>query len=449
MNLSRADAHGVWDAIVVGAGFAGVAAARELGQSGHSVLLLEGRERLGGRTFTEVRNGEQYEFGGAFVHWWQTQSITEVMRYGIELEDVEFIAETCYWPGTSGPERGHRADFSRRTLELTERIFADSARIFPRPFDPLANRELVAEFDPRSVKDHIETLGATRSDAELLSGLMCSRASGLTADVGLLSPMRWYAMNRSDAYQYTHREHYRIVGGTAGLIERMVRDARCTVKLGTPAASVSHEGDVASVRTRDDAVHHSRVVVLAVPLATLHAVGLPDDVPGGWSRVSRDGTASRGMKVIMRAPRGTESIFAVGREDQALTWVITERQDEKGTVLVGFGPDSSRLDGDDLDAVQRSLDEVAPAGITVTEVQSHDWLTDEFSKGTWGFLRPRQLSEDLADLQRPHGRTILAGADLASGWPSYFCGAIESGIRAGTIARAISARGPAQGLEAD
>ncbi|MDX6523888.1 MAG: hypothetical protein QOI17_1401, partial [Gaiellales bacterium] len=59
------------DVVVVGGGFAGVTAAREAALAGRSVLLLEARDRLGGRTWTAPWRGHQIEYGGGWVHWHQ------------------------------------------------------------------------------------------------------------------------------------------------------------------------------------------------------------------------------------------------------------------------------------------------------------------------------------------------------------------------------------------
>ena len=61
--------HDELDVIVVGAGLAGLTAARELGKAGHRVLVLEGRDRPGGRTFTSELADTEVELGGAFIHW--------------------------------------------------------------------------------------------------------------------------------------------------------------------------------------------------------------------------------------------------------------------------------------------------------------------------------------------------------------------------------------------
>jgi monoamine oxidase len=73
----RADA----DVVVIGAGFAGLVAARELGRAGLGVLVLEARDRVGGRTWTDRRLGHDLELGGTWVHWVQPHTWAEMTRY--------------------------------------------------------------------------------------------------------------------------------------------------------------------------------------------------------------------------------------------------------------------------------------------------------------------------------------------------------------------------------
>ncbi|EUA89515.1 FAD binding domain protein [Mycobacterium ulcerans str. Harvey] len=62
------------DVVIVGAGFAGLAAARDLARQGHDVLVLEGRDRVGGRSFTGSIAGLPADMGGSFVGPARTQS---------------------------------------------------------------------------------------------------------------------------------------------------------------------------------------------------------------------------------------------------------------------------------------------------------------------------------------------------------------------------------------
>ena len=70
------------DVVVIGGGFAGVTAAREAARHGRSVTLLEARDRLGGRTWSAPWNGWQIEYGGAWVHWHQPHTWSEITRAG-------------------------------------------------------------------------------------------------------------------------------------------------------------------------------------------------------------------------------------------------------------------------------------------------------------------------------------------------------------------------------
>lgn len=70
-----------FDVIVVGAGYAGLTACRDLCTSGFKVLLLEARDRIGGRTYTVDIGGHLYEMGGTWVHWNQPHVYREMSRY--------------------------------------------------------------------------------------------------------------------------------------------------------------------------------------------------------------------------------------------------------------------------------------------------------------------------------------------------------------------------------
>ena len=76
------------DVAVVGGGLAGLTAARELGRRGRSVVLLEGRDRLGGRAWVSSFAGVDVEMGGAFVHWSQPHLWAEVTRYGLGIVEL-------------------------------------------------------------------------------------------------------------------------------------------------------------------------------------------------------------------------------------------------------------------------------------------------------------------------------------------------------------------------
>jgi monoamine oxidase len=74
------------DVVIVGGGFAGVMAARELTMRGRSAVLVEARDRLGGRTYTSDHHGHAMELGGTWVHPLQPNVWAAINRYGVQTE---------------------------------------------------------------------------------------------------------------------------------------------------------------------------------------------------------------------------------------------------------------------------------------------------------------------------------------------------------------------------
>jgi pseudooxynicotine oxidase len=62
--------------------------------------------------------------------------------------------------------------------------------------------------------------------------------------------------------------------------------------------------------------------------------------------------------------------------------------------------------------------------------RTHDWLEDEFARGTWAIHRPGWYTTHHAAMRQPENGLVFAGSDLADGWSGFVDGAIESGLRA-------------------
>ena len=105
--------------------------------------------------------------------------------------------------------------------------------------------------------------------------------------------------------------------------------------------------------------------------------------------------------------------------------------------MIGFGIDAERCDAGDLPAVQEQLDAILP-GYEVIDATAHDWLSDEFSRGTWAIHRPGWYEHHHAAMQRPEGAVMFAGSDIANGWSGFIDGAIESGLRGASLAAALA-----------
>jgi phytoene dehydrogenase-like protein len=146
-----------YDVVVVGGGFAGVTAARECALRGRSTLLLEARDRLGGRTWSEEWEGWPIEYGGAWVHWHQPHTFSELTRAGLAVE-VGPDAQRALWH-VAGERRtgtiGERDAIAQRGWDR----FVDGVReALPQPHAPLSALGALAAFDRLSIAERLDQL---------------------------------------------------------------------------------------------------------------------------------------------------------------------------------------------------------------------------------------------------------------------------------------------------
>jgi hypothetical protein len=110
------------------------------------------------------------------------------------------------------------------------------------------------------------------------------------------------------------------------------------------------------------------------------------------------GQASHGLKVWVQVRADLkETLAAIAPDDHAINWMHTEAMLDDGQILVGFGNDGAVLDVEDLDQVAPAVRDVL-GDVDIVATAGHNWLSDEFARGTWPVLRPNQLTGSLRGL---------------------------------------------------
>jgi monoamine oxidase len=425
------------DVIVVGGGFAGVTAAREAALRGRKVLLLEARDRLGGRTWRQEWHGWPIEYGGAWVHWHQPHTWSELTRAGLRVE-VSGDAQMAAWYVGSERRSGsieQRDEIARRGWDR----FVDGVRqALPAPHDPTAALRSLVRFDRLSIAERLGELQLSDEERDVLTAELESLAHAPLDQAGAVSVLRWHALSgySLELTQFTGGR-VTIVGGTRALLDAIASAAPFERLLGAPVAAVRSGGDRVEVETRDGTLFAARAVVVAVPLNTLGQVEFTPALPEDKQRAIALGQASRGIKVFIHA-RGESVLQNSIRPGHPFGYLGTDSLNGDGSqLLIGFGIDARRCDAEDLSTIQRQLDAILP-GYQALGATAHDWLADEHSRGTWAIHRPGWYEHHLAAMQRVDGRMVLAGSDIANGWSGFIDGAIESGLRAGARAAALA-----------
>ncbi|MGY1706610.1 flavin monoamine oxidase family protein [Geodermatophilus sp. SYSU D00697] len=424
------------DVIVVGAGFAGVTAARELRRQGHRVLVLEARDRIGGRTWTDTRLGRDLEMGGTWVHWIQPHTWAELSRYGIGVVPSPTPVRG-YWIAGGTRHSGTAEDL----LGLLDRGMAASTAealdLFPQPHQPLLAGDRLAEVDGLTVRQKLEHSGLTEEEFDAAEGMWATNFSGRTEDGAYTQALRWCALaGGSWQLMFEACATYKVVGGTRSLVEAIAADAGVEICLDARVVSVTQDDAAATVGLADGSSLTAAAVVVTLPLNVLDSVTFDPPLSEGKRRAAHQGQASQGVKVWARLRGEHEPFVALAPGSAPLTLCQVEHVGDGETLVVAFGSVSGRLDGTDRAAVQEALRVWLP-DVEVLEVASHDWVADELAGETWPMQRAGQLTGALAELQRPEGRVVLAGSDYANGWAGFIDGAIESGLRAGRDVHAL------------
>jgi pseudooxynicotine dehydrogenase len=422
--------------IVVGGGFAGVTAARELALRGRSVVLLEARDRLGGRTWSADWDGIPIEYGGAWVHWHQPHTWSEITRAGLRVE-LSADAERAHW--WVGDERREGTIPERDAIAERgwNRFVEGVHEALPNPHDPLRAVDELARFDRLSISERLDEIELDEEERAVLAAELESLASGPLDEVGAVSVLRTHALS---GYSLTLAQYtggrVTLADGTGALLQAIASAAPVETRLETPVAAVRAGGGGVEVETRAGELYEAAVAVVAVPLNVLGTIEFEPALSEGKQAAIALGQGSRGAKIFIRA-RGAVHENAI-RFGHPFGYLDTEVLYDDGTQLqIGFGVDAERCDASDTAAVQRALDEILP-GYELIAATAHDWLADEYARGTWATHRPGWYTLHHAEMRRPEGRVLFAGSDLANGWSGFIDGAIESGLETGARAAAQS-----------
>jgi pseudooxynicotine oxidase len=428
----------VYDVVVIGGGFAGVTAARECSERGRSVLVLEARERLGGRTWSTQWAGTEIELGGAWVHWHQPHTFSELTRAGLAVGSGHDTERAGWYVGDERRSGtiAERDEIARRGWDA----FVDGvAAALPMPHDPLHALDALTPFDRLTIAERLDRLELSVDERCVLIAELESLAHAPLHDAGAVAVLRWHALSGySLALTQQTGGRFTIAGGTVALLGAIAAAAPFELRLAAPVAALARRRDgLVEVTLSDGAGATARAAVLAVPLNTLGTIEFTPRLSEAKRRAIELGQASRGIKLMVHA-RGEPVVQNSIRPGHPFGYLATEELFDDGTqLLIGFGPDAERCAASNLPAVQRQLGEVLP-GYEAIAATAHDWLGDEFARGTWAIHRPGWYEHHHAAMQQPEGNLVLAGSDLANGWAGFIDGAIETGLRAGRLAAALS-----------
>ncbi|KAK8061232.1 flavin containing amine oxidoreductase [Apiospora hydei] len=447
-----------FDVAIIGAGLAGLTAAHEVLGAGLSCVVLEARDRVGGKTWSQPLSGGQggvAEMGAAWINDVnQTKMIALARRYKLELIEQNTTGN-CVLQSFDGKAStfpyGELPRFDQATLEDVARI-RDMCEADCQALDTFAPKN--TELDSMTFEAYLRSRGA--SETSLATATVWTRAM-LGAEPSDMSALFFLNYCRSGGGLLQMRsdrkgggQHLRIRQGTQSFAEAFARDLPAgTVRLNKPVARVVQDGpSYVKVVDTDGATYRVRKLITTVPSPALsHIDFTPRLHPAkeAWSQSAGYGFYTKAIVVFKRPFWVTKGLCGLAQSFVGPASVIRDTSspaDDKHalTCFMSGPPGQAWAALPEAERNEKLLEQLgviyadrAAVDSNLVEVLKYDWADDRWAGyGCPCASLPPGVLDTLgsASLREPLGNLHFAGTETAGDWKGYMEGAVRSGERA-------------------
>ena len=450
---SSASAGESADVIVVGTGFAGLAAAYDLRNAGASVVVLEARDRVGGRTLNApIGGGKVVEIGGQWVGPGQSRILALAESMGVETFTTYNDGNNLlYYQGSLVP-------YSSTGLPpVPDGDLAELVTAIVSEIDPLASQiSLDTPWDSAGV-DSVALDGQTAETWKLAN--LGTPGARFLFD---LSVEAVFACEPRDI-SYLHFLFYvhsgggviplvstaggaqdsRFVGGSQ-LVAQRLADAvgAARIRFNTAARRIRQDDGGVTVETDAGTFHGNHVIVALAP-TLCGRIDFDPPLPALRDQLTQrfpQGSVIKCQAVYPGPFWRDAGLSGQITSDTGPVKVTFDNSPPDGTpgVLLGFIEAdearfwSQRTQDERRQAVIESFTRYfGPQAASPTMYLEHDWSADRWTRGCYaGFLAPGVLTQYGPALRAPLDRIHWAGSETADVWNGYMDGAVRSGERA-------------------
>lgn len=444
------------DVVVVGAGLAGLTAARRLVAAGRSVVVLEARDRVGGRTLNhQVGPGRVADLGGTWIGPTQDHIAALAKQVGVTSFPEYDEGEAVYYAdgmrstySDTGPTGGAPSD-PAILADLVALVALVDRMAGEIPVDEPWKAANAEDYDRQTLDTWLREHSTNPKTRRVASAAFEAIFGAEARDVSLLYTLWYVAVAGNEKNPGTFErlinvrdgaQARRFVTGAQDISLRMARALGNRVHLSTPVRRIEQTADGVTVVSDRVTVRGQRVVVAVPPVLA----GRIDYTPALPSR--RDG-------FTQRVPQGAllkcEAIYDTPfwRQDGLTGAVVSDTGPAKicydvtpvaGTPggLLGFvgGDEARRYSGRPEElrtaVLANFVTYFGSKAAQPREFVVQDWTTELWSRGCpVDVLPPGVLTEYTSASTDPVGRIHWAGTETATYWHGYMDGAVRSGER--------------------
>jgi monoamine oxidase len=427
-----------WDVAIIGAGVAGLAAGRALAEAGHSVLILEARDRIGGRVWTrhEVDMAAPIELGAEFIHG----QIPQMLSLLHELGKAALDAGGAHWTLLHGKLQQRTEDLFGQVQEALK-----SANVLGQP-----------DISFQEFLDQSDRYGMSQDAKALARGFVQGFDAADPARVSAHSIAKeWGSGGMLDAPQFRPQGGYdAVLTALAGALDR----TNVRLQLHTAVKSVRWARGMVEVEgaflDQPFRVKASKLIV-TVPIGVLQ---LPEGAAGAirfTPAISEKSAALAGivsgavLKVVLRFRNVFWEELDGGRYHDAsffhspdtlfaTFWTCMPLRAPLLNAWMG-GPDAARLsEASDSDIIHKALEclesvfgDRAHARLQLESAHVHNWQRDPFSRGAYSYVSVGN-NEARRALAAPLQETLFFAGEATDteGEAATVTGALNSGTRA-------------------
>jgi monoamine oxidase len=438
---------GAADVLVVGAGLAGLVAARDLTAAGRSVLVLEARDRVGGRVVNQdIGNGKIVEMGGQWAGPTQDRLLALAEGLGVAtFPTYDTGQKVLHFNGKRGTYTGTVPRINPLVLadigQAQARLEAMATKV---PTDTPWTAANAEKLDGQTFETWVRRNTASKSAQTLLA---LGAEAVFAAEPGELSMLHvlFYSHSGGSFQRLLDTtggaQQDRFVGGSALLAERLAAKLEDIVRLESPVSRIEVSGEKVTATTASGQLDGRQIIVTTPPLLA-GRIEYEPALPHWREQLTQRTPMGSVIKcqVIYDEPFWrNEGLSGQATGDGEGSRVVFDNSPPDGSpgILLAFleGDEARRLSREPADLRRRTVVDslVRYFGPRAGKPEGYlelDWQQERFSGGCYGTLfGPNVWTRYGHALRSPIGPIHWAGTETATIWAGYMDGAVRSGER--------------------